>query len=335
MDDPLKILIVDDNPDDRALARREIDREFPNSQFRQVITARELTQALESTRFDLVITDYQLRWSDGITVLLAVKVRWPDCPVIMFTGSGNEEIAVQGMKAGLDDYVLKSPRHYSRLASAVHMALERAKQRKALHEAERRFQSLFDDVPVGLFRVAGDGRIIDANPTLMEMLGYPDRESLAPVKATNFFAEPKERHAMLNLLKRSGIVRLFEARFYRRDGKIIWAEANARALRNAANQVTYYEGSLEDITARKQAEQSRQESEARKGAILNSALDAIITIDDRGRINEFNPAAEKMFVRARASVCERWRRICNRCAKRSEPASPAKCMTNWARRLPF
>ena len=302
MDDHLKILIVDDNPDDRALVRREIVREFPNCQFRQAITAKELTQAVESTRFDLVVTDYQLRWGDGITVLLAVKVRWPNCPVIMFTGSGNEQIAVQAMKAGLDDYVLKSPRHYARLASAVHLALERAKQRKALHEAERRFQSLFSDVPVGLFRVASDGRIVDANPALMEMLGYPDRQSLAPVKATNFFAEPKERHAMLNLLKRSGIVRLFEAHFYRRDGKIIWAEANVRALRNTANQVTYYEGSLEDITARKQAEQSRQESEARKGAILNSALDAIITIDDRGRINEFNPAAEKMFDRDRASV---------------------------------
>ena len=55
---------------------------------------------------------------------------------------------------------------------------------------------------------------------------------------------------MLDQLKRSGIVRLFEAHFYRRDGKIIWAEVNARALRNAANQVTFYEGSIEDITAR-------------------------------------------------------------------------------------
>src|SRR5437773_7881037 len=165
------------------------------------------------------------------------------------------------MKAGLDDYVLKSPRHFARLASAVHMALERAKQRKALHEAERRFQSLFDDVPVGLFRVARDGRIVDANPALMEMLGYLDRESLAPVKVINFFAEPKERHALLNLLKRSGIVRSFEAHFYRRDGKIIWAEVNARALRGAADQVTHYEGSLEDITERKHAQRALQESE--------------------------------------------------------------------------
>jgi len=302
MDDYLKILIVDDNPDDRTLARRQIDREFPNCQFRQAITAKELTQAIESTRFDLVVTDYQLRWSDGITVLLAVKVRWPDCPVIMFTGSGNEEIAVQAIKAGLDDYVLKSPRHFARLASAVHLALERARQRKNLHDAERRFQSLFDDVPVGLFRVARDGRIVDANPALMEMLAYPDRESLAHVKALSLFAEPKERHAMLNQLKRSGVVRSFEVHLYRRDGKIIWAEANVRALRNDAHQVTYYEGSLQDISARKQAERALRESEARKGAILDSGLDAIITIDAGGHINEFNPAAEKMFARARASV---------------------------------
>src|SRR5438445_7497688 len=109
----------------------------------------------------------------------------------MFTGSGNEEIAVQAMKAGLDDYVPKSPKHYIRLASAVHMALERAKQRKALHEAERRFQSLFDGVPVGLFRFARDGRIVDANPALLEMLAYPSREILIAVKAVNFFADAR------------------------------------------------------------------------------------------------------------------------------------------------
>src|SRR5205809_3634506 len=220
MDDHLKILIVDDNPDDRALARREIDREFPNCQFRQAITARELTLAIESTRFDLVITDYLLRWSDGITVLLAVKVRWPECPVIMFTGSGNEEIAVQAMRSGLDDYVIKSSRHYARLSAAAVIALERAKQRRALRMAETRYQSLFDDVPVGLFRVAGDMKIVDANPALMELLGYPDRETLLAAKAVNFFADAKERHALLNTLKRSGIIRFFEAQFFRRDGKI-------------------------------------------------------------------------------------------------------------------
>src|SRR5439155_1358088 len=266
VDDVLNILIVDDNPDDRALVRREIAREFPNCQFQQVINARELSQAIGASRWDLVVTDYQLRWTDGLTIVLAVKGRWPECPVIMFTGSGNEEIAVQAMKAGLDDYVLKSPKHYVRLASAVHMALERAKQRKTLHEAERRYQNLFDDVPVGLFRFGPDGTIVDANPALMEMLGYPDRESLSAVKALNFFANAEERHRLLNALKLSGIIRLFETQFYRRDGKIIWAEVNARVIRDDQNKVICYEGSLEDITIRKEAEQSLRESEARDGA---------------------------------------------------------------------
>jgi len=136
VDENLKILIVDDNPEDRALMLRELKREFPNGQFPQVTNARELTEALEAGPLDLVVTDYQLRWTDGITVLQSVNRRLPDCPVIIFTGSGNEEIAVQSMKAGLDDYVLKSPHHYARLASAAHLALERSHQRVALDEGE-------------------------------------------------------------------------------------------------------------------------------------------------------------------------------------------------------
>src|SRR5947208_5120608 len=147
----LNILLVDDNPDDRALAIRELNREFPDRQYHQVTDLKQFTRALERGPWDLVVTDYRLRWSDGLSVLKAVKERWPDCAVIMFTGSGNEEIAVQAMKAGLDDYVLKSPKHYTRLAAAAHMALDRATQRRRLREAESRYRALFSRVPVGLF----------------------------------------------------------------------------------------------------------------------------------------------------------------------------------------
>jgi PAS domain S-box-containing protein len=305
VDDLLNILIVDDNPEDRVLAMRELRREFPNAHFLTVTDAKTFSHSLASGICDLVVTDNQLRWTDGITVLVAVKVRWPDCPVIMFTGSGNEEVAVQAMKAGLDDYVLKSARHYPRLAAAAVLAWERGAQRRALRQAETRYQSLFDDVPVGLFRVAHNGKIVDANPALAEMLEYPDREALLAVKVASFFADAKERRALLESLNQSGIVRFFEAQFYRRDGRIIRTEVNARIIRNHHEQAIYYEGSLQDISARKEAERSLRESEARKGAILDSAFDAVITIDDRGRIVEFNPAAEKMFCRARADVIGR------------------------------
>src|ERR1051326_2164377 len=282
----MNFLIVDDNPDDRALVRREISREFPQCQFREATNARELAESMAAGAPDLVVTDYQLRWTDGITVLLGVKRGHPNCPVVMFTGSGNEEIAVQAMKAGLDDYVLKSPNHYARLASAVSLALDRSRQRAALAEAEGRYQSLFDDVPVGLFRVGRDGTVVDVNRALVEMLGYPDRNSLLAGRVMQFFVDARERRTLLGTLISSGVVRFFPAQFRRRDGKIIWAEANARVIRNGRSKVVCYEGSLEDVTPRRQAEHSLRESEARKGAILDCAPDAIITIDHQGLILE-------------------------------------------------
>jgi len=131
MNDQLHILLVDDNPEDRALFIRELRRDFPNLQINQITDAKHFARALESDKGDLVITDYQLRWSDGLAVLRSIKARWPECPVIMFTGTGSEEVAVEAMKAGLDDYVLKGANQYARLPGAVQRAVERKKHLRA------------------------------------------------------------------------------------------------------------------------------------------------------------------------------------------------------------
>ncbi|MBI4642100.1 MAG: response regulator [Candidatus Tectomicrobia bacterium] len=139
MNTPLRLLLLDDNPDDRALVMRELRREFPDLQAEQITEAKGFAQALEVGNFDLVITDYQLRWTDGLTVLHAVKARWPDCPVIMFTGTNGEEIAVEAMKAGLNDYILKSPKHFARLSAAVQLALENIPEHKRAGEVLRQY----------------------------------------------------------------------------------------------------------------------------------------------------------------------------------------------------
>lgn len=136
MNSPLHILLIDDNPDDRALTIRELQREFPDVSAKEIIDAQSASQALEAGGFDLVITDYQLHWTDGLKVLNAVKASFPDCPVIMFTGTGTEEVAVRAMQDGLDEYVLKSSKHFIRLPVAVKAALGKAQQAKARKEAE-------------------------------------------------------------------------------------------------------------------------------------------------------------------------------------------------------
>src|SRR5436190_22299194 len=148
MNHSLRVLLIDDNPDDRLLALRALEREIPGLKATEITHQGMLDRILTDGGFDLVITDYQLRWSDGLKVLREVKRLWPNVPVIMFTGTGSEEIAVEAMKAGLDDYVIKSPRHFARLPSAALNAIRQAKCRREKAEAESNYLRLFETVPM-------------------------------------------------------------------------------------------------------------------------------------------------------------------------------------------
>src|SRR5579871_6138643 len=105
----LRVLVVDDNPDDRALVKRELHKDFPEIQTFEVHSQAQLEVAIAEHGLDLVITDFHLRWTTGLEVLKRVRARDPELPVIMFTGTGTEEVAVEAMRLGLADYVTKSP----------------------------------------------------------------------------------------------------------------------------------------------------------------------------------------------------------------------------------
>jgi two-component sensor histidine kinase len=129
-----RILLIDDNPADRDLLMRHLCRTFDAVECVEIFRRQDFEAALARGGFDVVITDYQLRWSDGLWILRQCLKNYPDIPVIMFTDSGSEEIAVEGLKAGLSDYVLKS--HPTRLAIAVQESLAKARLRRAQREAE-------------------------------------------------------------------------------------------------------------------------------------------------------------------------------------------------------
>jgi two-component sensor histidine kinase len=132
--EPRRILIVDDDPDTRALVRRAIAAEFPESELREATDRDTLEAALQEGTPDILITDFDLRWSTGLEVFEAVKGVAPDCCTLMFTGSGNEELAVQAMKRGFDDYIVKRSTQLKRLAASARLAFERYAQRLALTE---------------------------------------------------------------------------------------------------------------------------------------------------------------------------------------------------------
>ena len=207
-------------------------------------------QALTAGGFDIVITDLNLPWTDGLTVLRDVRERYPFCPVIMFTGTGSEEVAVEAMKAGLDDYVLKRTAAFDRLNAAIHSALIRIRDRVEVVDAEWRYRRLFDRVPVGLYRTTPTGEFIDANPAMVEMLGYGRLEEMISTSAAETYTDPAERVRWQELMDREGTVKDFLARVRRRDGTELWVEDNSRAVRDMDGRTFCYEGSLTDVTER-------------------------------------------------------------------------------------
>jgi PAS domain S-box-containing protein len=265
MNGVLRVMLLYDNPDDRAFVMRELNREFRDCQFYPVTSAPEFSEAISSTRWDLALTDYPLRWSDGITMSRAIKARQPDCIAMMFTSRGGEEVAVQAMKAGLDDYVTKPPHvpimqeSATRLGAAVHLALERSRSRQVVAAAELHYKKLFDDAPVGLFRVTPVGQIIDGNPALAELLHFPNQELLLAANLLSLFAHAEKRREFQGLMKEMKPVRHFEARFCCCDDQVICAGTHARPVRDNQDRGLYYEGTLEDISDRKDVERELRE----------------------------------------------------------------------------
>ncbi len=131
--------------------------------------------------------------------------------------------------------------------------LKRAEQ--ALRRSEEHYRSLFEGVPVGLYRTTPEGQITDANSAFVQMIGHPDRESLLAVDVTDLYVNPEDRKQWQALMERQRLVRDFEVQVRRHDGTVMWAQSNTRSVRNDDGAVLYYEGSMEDITERKRTEE--------------------------------------------------------------------------------
>jgi PAS domain S-box-containing protein len=178
------------------------------------------------------------------------------------------------------------------LAELERSRLEHEQAKQALQESESRFRSLFDGVPVGLYRTSSEGQFLDINPAMLRMLGFSNRESLRDVRTPGLYVDPTDRARWQALLEENGTVLDFETQLKRQDGTLIWVRDNTRAIRNEAGEIISYEGSIKDITERKRAEQMAEEairvreqqnkrldSLYRVGQIVNSTLEVEIILD--------------------------------------------------------
>ncbi|HYH46093.1 MAG TPA: ATP-binding protein [Thermoanaerobaculia bacterium] len=120
-----RILIIDDDPDSRALARLVLRQELPHLVLEEIADAVSFAEAFGRADFELVILDPRLPWADGLAVLHALKGRWPSLPVILLTDRGGAELGVRAAKLGADDFLVKNPGGFVNLPLAVLGTLSR------------------------------------------------------------------------------------------------------------------------------------------------------------------------------------------------------------------
>jgi PAS domain S-box-containing protein len=208
---------------------------------------------LDAATFDVVVTDLNMPMLDGFAVLETVKLRDLGAEVVILTGSHARDIdaAIRALRLGAHDFLTKPLAAPEHALLTIDRAIEKKRQREALREAERRYHTLFDRLPVGLYRTTAEGRILEANLALVQMLGYPDRETLLAQDARALYADTADRERWREALTREGVLSHFDVLLRRHDGTTLWVEENTRAALDPATQVTLYEGCVIDISRRK------------------------------------------------------------------------------------
>jgi two-component system cell cycle sensor histidine kinase/response regulator CckA len=170
---------------------------------------------------------------------------------------------------------------------------ERRRADEKLRRSEERYRSLFEGLPVGLFRSTPDGRFLDANSAFTRLLGCPDIETLLNMPATEFYRDPKERMQWKKLTEKEDGSHAYEVQWKKLDGTTIWVRESARTVKDAEGNVLYYEGAAEDITEQKRAEEALQASEEKYRTILETIEEGYYETDIKGN-----------FIFLNSSLCE-------------------------------
>ena len=274
----LQILNLEDNPNDSELVKEMLEDGGIECEITRVETEEEFRAFCYKGGFDIILADYNLPAYDGLSALAIARERCPDTPFIFVSGTMGEDVAVESLKNGATDYILKS--NFKRLVPSIRRALreadlriERRQAEKAVRESEERYRALFENSMDAIMLTMPDGRIVDVNPEACRMLGYTAKELHDMIKNEVIDeADPRLIPAMEER-SRTGMFK-GELILVRKDGTRIPCELSSVIYKDS-NGNDKSSVIIHDITERK-----RREERLRKS--LNGIINAIaLTVETR------------------------------------------------------
>ncbi|MDO8586346.1 MAG: SpoIIE family protein phosphatase [Armatimonadota bacterium] len=266
---PLRVLIVEDSEDDALIVALELRHGGYDPAFERVETRDGLESALDRQEWDIVLADYRLPGFSGLDALKVVRDRDPEIPFIIVSGQITEETAVEAMKGGAQDYVLKD--NLARLSPAVDRELremqtrrEREAMERQLRHSQELFAKAFRSGPqIMAITVLDTGECIEVNEAFVEAMGFTCDEVVGQtVFDLDIWLDVSQRERLVSALAGGEQVRNWEVRFRTRHGELLTGLLSAEALEVDGQRrlLTI----VNDITDRKKAEEALEEALARE-----------------------------------------------------------------------
>jgi PAS domain S-box-containing protein len=305
------ILVVDDNLDNLRLLSKILIQE--GYVVRSVTNGKLALITIDAAPPDLILLDINMPELTGYDIcqLLKSDAKTAEIPVIFISAFSEVKDKVKAFELGGVDYITKPfqveevlarvknhlnfKQMQEQLQSQNKLLQQEINDRIAietqLREAESKYRSIFENAIEGIFQTTPDGHYLNINPALARMYGYSSPEEAMAVLVhidMQLYVDPRRRQEFIAAIDNNDIVTNFESRVYHRDGRIIWISETAHAVRDAEGKIIYYEGTVSDITKRKQADDVLQRLNSQLIAQYETAIDGILAVDEQGRIVNYN-----------------------------------------------
>jgi PAS domain S-box-containing protein len=294
----VRVLMVEDVADDAALVERELRRAGITGATRRVDSEHAYREALQTFAPDIILTDHSLPTFGAADALRIALLEAPDTPVIVVTGSLDEETAAEYIKAGAADYVVKH--HLERVGPAVVRALdlrrartEQARAEEARRQGEERFRALIEHGADAVALVAPDETLLFASHSIERLLGFAPAELVGHPGFERVHPDdvPRVHAALRDIMASPGTPAGLELRWRHKDGS--WRHIDAVAVdRLAEPAVGAIVVNFRDVTERRKAEAALRESEERYRTLVEGVRDIIFALSPEGTIASLNPAFE-------------------------------------------
>lgn len=283
----IRILHIDDNSYDRLLVKDALQRENDEFEVTEAPNREIFEKYIAEDNFDIVLSDFNILGYDGLQVLEKVRDKKPNLPVIIVTGTGSEEIAIQAMKMGAADYVLKSVKHIQGLAPTIKTVLahrksqdDRKKAEEALRISEKKYRKLHESMIDGFSYIDMNGKILEYNESFQRMLGYNSQEIL---QLTYLDITPEKWHEFESgIIKEQVLIKgysdVYEKEYIKKDGCIFPVELRTFLVKNENGENDGMWAIVRDITERKRAEEALRKSESRFRSYFESSVAGIAII---------------------------------------------------------